>query len=259
MKKTAIYLSALLLVAVLPSCNKSSSSTPTPPANTAPTVNTPKDAWGVMGVVKLQTSYTTPSYPGVPSYTVDYNIGSALAAFSDAVGSANLVDAGTVKVNDSLLTKVQNNGYGYTPAGVASGSDLGLSTSAYTHNWVVSGSSSVTGFTYQHYGYLPTVGTITSSSDIQTSAAYTLSVNNISNNCDSIIWIMAGPNGNVRHTTGPGVYSNSFSASEVASLGKGDNVGLLQVTPYFVMPATINSKKYYFIKESCATKFVNLK
>lgn len=259
MKKVAIYLSAFVLAAGIHSCKKSSTSTPTAPANTAPTVNTPKDAWGVMGVVRLQTSYTTPSYPGVPSYTIDYNIGSAVAAFSDAVGSATLVDAGTVKVNDSTLTKVQNNGYGFAPTGVATGSDLGLSTSAYTHNWVVSGSSSVTGFTYQHYGYLPTVGTITSSSDVQTSAAYTLSVNNIANNCDSIIWIMAGPNGNVRHTTGPGVYSNSFSASEVGSLGKGDNVGLLQVTPYFVMPATINSKKYYFIKESCATKFVNLK
>lgn len=259
MKKAAIYLSAFFLAAGLHSCKKSSTSTPTPPANNPPTVNTPKDAWGVMGVVKLQASYTTPAYPGVPSYSIDYNVGTAVAAFSDAIGSATLVDAGTVKVNDSTLTKVQNNGYGFTPAGVAAGSDLGLSTSGYTHNWVVSGSAGVTGFTYQHYGYLPTVGSITSSSDIQTSAAYTLSVSNIANNCDSIIWIMAGPNGNVRHTTGPGVYSNSFTASEVGSLGKGDNVGLLQVTPYFVIPATINSKKYYFVKESCATKFVNLK
>ncbi|MBL7800556.1 MAG: hypothetical protein JNL95_07495 [Chitinophagales bacterium] len=259
MKKTAIYLSALLLVAVLPSCNKSSSSTPTPPANTAPTINTPNDAWGVMGVVKLQTSYTTPSYPGVPSYTIDYNIVSALAAFSDAVGSANLVDAGTVKVNDTILTKLQNNGYSFSPSGVASGSDLGLNPNSFSHFWNVSGSGSVTGFTYQHSGYLPPVGTITSSADVQTNAAYTLSVNTISNNCDSIIWIMAGPNGNVRHTTRPGVYSSTFTASEVASLGKGDNLGLVQVTPYYVMPVTINAKKYYFIKESCATKSVNLK
>ena len=259
MKKIITYLSAIAFAAGLNACNKSSTTTPTAPANNPPTVATPSDAWGVMGVVKLQTSYTTPSYPGVPSMSIDYNIVSALAAFSDAVGSANLVDAGAVKVNDSILTKLQNNGYAFSPKGVASGSDLGLSPSAYTHTWTVGGSGSVTGFSYQHFGYLPTVGTISSSSDIQTSSSYTLSVNNIANNCDSIIWIMSGPNGNVRHTTGPGVYSNTFSASEVGTLGKGDNVGLVQVTPYYIMPATINSKKYYFIKESCATKFVNLK
>jgi hypothetical protein len=259
MKKVAIYLSAFVLAAGLHSCNKGSTSTPTPPANTPPSVTAPSDAWGAMVVVKLKTAYTTPAYPGLPSQTIAYNVGTAAAVFYNAVGATTFVDAGTTKVNDSLLTKLQNNGYAFSPTGIAAGSDLGLNLNGYSHNWTVSGSSNVTALSYSHSGYLPNIGDVVSSTDVATNAAYTLTVDGTSYTADSMIWVLAGPSGHVQHVTGPGVFSNTFSASEVGTVGKGDNQGLVQVAPYFINSTTLNGKKYYFIKESCATKTVSLK
>ena len=258
MKKITIVLSTLAIVASLSSCKKDTT-TPTPPANNPPTVTTPSDAFGALLSIDLLTSFTTPAYPGVPSLNVDYNIGTASAIFTISAGATTFQDAGTVICNDSTLTKASNNGYIFSPNAVAAGSNIGLDNSVSQFNWSVSGSAAVTSFNFSHTGTLPTIGSITSATSIPTNAAYTLAVSSTSFNADSIIWIMAGPNKNVQHVTAPGVTSSTFTAAEVASLGTGDNLGLLQVAPYRIVPFTKNGKQYYFVKERCVTKSVSLK
>ena len=257
MKKNFILLAALGVFA-LSSCNQKTTTTNNAPANNPPQVNTPSDAYGVLGVVRVLASYSTPSVPGVSSMDLDYKMGVAFAGFSTTTGSATFDDAGNVSVNDSALTKLSNNYYGFTPKGAPNGSDMGISTSSYTYNWNITGSSSVSAFTYTASGYLPGIGKINSSKEINTSSSYTVTLQTAPSNYDSVIWVMAGPSGSVSHITGPGVTSYTFTAAEVGSLGKGENSGLVQVAPYRITPFTKNGKKYYYIHESCATMFGNL-
>lgn len=256
--KKIFWAAAAFCAISISSCKKNDTTAPTTPTNNPPQVNTPSDGFGVIGVVRAQASYTTPSVPGVPSMDLDYNIGTAFAAFSTNAGATSFVDAGNVSVNDSALTKASNNSYAFAPKGASTGSDIGLNTGGSTYNWIITGSGSVTAFTYAATGTLPAIGKINSAKDINTANSYTITLSAPASNCDSIIWLMAGPSGSVQHTTAAGVSSYSFTAAEVGSLGKGDNAGLVQVAPYRVTDFTKNGKKYYYVRESCATKFVNL-
>jgi hypothetical protein len=258
MKKFLLATAALCAI-YLSSCKKNETTNPTPPANNPPQVNTPSDGYGVIGVVKAQASYTTPSVPGVPSMDIDYNIGTAFAAFSTSPGATTFVDAGNVTVNDSALTKTTTNSYAFTPKGAPTGSDIGLNTNTTTYNWTITGSSNVAAFTHTATGSLPSIGKINSAKDINTANSYTITLTANASNCDSIIWVMIGPSGNVQKITGPSTSSCTFSAAEVGSLGKGDNSGIVQVAPYRISDFTKNGKKYYYVRESCATMFVNLK
>lgn len=259
MRKLFFAITVLGLLGTV-SCNKSNTnSTPTPPANKPPQVTTPSDAQGIIGVARVLASYSTPSVPGVPAMDFDYKMGLAFAYFSDNFGSGTFYDAGNISVIDSALTKAANNTYNYTPTGTPSGNDMGLNTSYNSYLWKVSGSSNVPGFTYSASGSLPGIGKINSSKDINTSSSYTVTLASAPSNCDSIIWLMVGPSGSAQHTTGPSVSSYTFTAAEVGSLGKGDNVGLVQVAPYRINAFLTNGKKYYYVRESCATMFGNLK
>jgi hypothetical protein len=252
---------ALLLAITVSSCKKddNKNNQPTPPANTPPQVNTPGDGYGVLGVARVLTNFSTSSAPGVPSMEFDYIMGLAFAGFKDSPNANTFLDAGNVVVNDSALAKSANNYYSFTPKGAPNGNDMGLNTTLSTYNWSVSGSSSVAGFTYVASGNLPGIGKIKSSKDVNTSSSYTITLSAPATNCDSVLWIMIGPKGSVQHTTAPNTSSYTFSASEVGSIGKGDNMGLLQVAAYRVNDFSQNGKKYYYVRESVATLSVNLK
>ncbi|MCO5281486.1 MAG: hypothetical protein M9931_10600 [Chitinophagales bacterium] len=244
------------------SCKKEDSNTKTntpPNANTPPTVSTPSDAFGVLAVVRVQTAYTLPvAVPGTPS-SIMFSMGVASASFKDDVNATTLVDAGMVSVKDTVLSKVSNtNAYMFTPKGVPDGNNMGFSTNSSSFNWVVSGSSNVPAFNYTATGNFPVVGELTNSKDINTANSYTASLSTIPVYCDSVIWLMAGPSGSVQHVTPP-QSSYTFTATEVGSLGKGDNVGLVQAAGFRITPFTKNSKKYYHVHEACATMSVSLK
>lgn len=243
------------------SCNKNTNTnTKSNALNTPPQVNTPSDAYGVLGVIRVQTSYTTPvSVPGVTFPPVDFNMGTAIAYFTNSAGATTFVDAGNVSVSDSVLTKSSENSYAFTPKGTPDGSDLGIATSGVSnYNWNISGSSNVPAFNKSLSGVMPVMGRITSSDNVTTSSSYTISLPSVPTNCDSVIWVMIGPSGSVNHITIPQL-SYTFSAAEVGTLGKGDNIGIVQAAAYRVTDFTQNSKKYYYIRETCSTKSVSLK
>lgn len=257
MKRKLLAVLPLAAMLAVTSCNEGANA-PTPPANEPPKVTTPGDGYGVLGVVRVNGVYSTPSYPGVPSYDVEYTIGTAIAGFWATAGGTTYVPAGNVTVNDSALAQ-SNNAYAFQPKGVAAGDDIGLNTYAGQFYWNVTGSSDVEAFTYSGPCCLPNVGKITSDKDITTSAAYTVTLDSYISGGDSVIWILAGPDATITHTTGVGVNSHTFTAEEVGSVGKGDGAGLIQVAPYKITDFTANSKKYYYVRESVTYAFVNLK
>lgn len=259
MKK--LFLSSLTLgVLLFSSCNKNeNSSTPTSPSNAPPKINAPSDADGIMGVVKSVVSMSTPSYPGVPAQDYEIEMGLAFASFFDNPGSGNLVDAGNITCQDSVLEKVANHAYNFAPKGAPSTDGAGIATTLSRYSWNVSGGSSVSAFTYNSTLPLPKVERLNSSKDVNTSEAYTASLSVYPLNCDSIVWLMAGPNGSVVHIRPAGGTSYTFTAAEVGSLGKGDGVGMVQAAPFKLTPFTKNGKKYYHVTESCVTMMVNLK
>jgi hypothetical protein len=70
---------------------------------------------------------------------------------------------------------------------------------------------------------------------------------------------VSGPNASIQKVRAANTQSCTFTAAEMGTLGKGDNSGLLQIAPYRLTSSTQNGKKYYFVKETCVSKFVNLK
>lgn len=260
MKKLFFSLLAFGLFAVT-SCNKTNNNTtPSSSLNTPPQVNTPSDAYGALGVIRVQTTFSTPAtVPGITIPPIDFDMGTAVAFFSNSTGSSTFVDAGNISVQDSALTKASNNAYAFTPKGVPDGSDMGIATSGVsTYNWKVSGSSDVPAFNQSLSGTMPVIGRISSSDNVTTSNSYTVSVASLPTNCDSVIWVMHGPSKSITHITAPQL-SYTFTAAEVGSLGKGDNAGIVQAAAYRVTSFTQNAKKYYYIRETCSTKSVSLK
>lgn len=90
----------------------------------------------------------------------------------------------------------------------------------YTTKWTVAGSGNVPAFNYYHNAYVPTIGTLTSTTDIQTSGAYTISVASISG-ADSVVFVLAGPDASIQKVKAGNTTSCTFTAAEVATLGKG--------------------------------------
>jgi len=249
MKKNVLIIAALVAtLATVSSCKKETTAPP-PPSNTAPTVNPPSDADGALVLVNTLT-YNSTSVPGFGNIVTKIELGVAGAWF----GAANaFVDAGVVKCQDSLLAKQTNNAYVFVPKSLT-----GLDKSSNT-KWEVAGAGSVTGFTYTHNASFPTVDSIENAVDVNTANAFTLSAKGFVSNSDSVIFVVSGPNASVLKVKASNAKSCDFSAAEMGTLGKGDNSGLLQIAPYRLTSSTQNGKKYYFVKETCVSKFVNLK
>lgn len=252
MKKSFLILSAAIIVAGgISSCSKSSTNTNnnnnSNNANSAPTVNTPANADGALAAVKVITTQT------VGGYSLPFNIGTAAAWFGT---TTSFKDAGNVTVDGNALTKSSNNAYVFQPNSTnPTGLDFNSSVS-----WNVAGNSSnsITAFSYTDQSSFPTIDDVETPSSVSHSAAFTLSATS-SVSGDSVVFVVSGGSGHVSYIAPGGTASHTFSAAEMATVGAApNNTGLLQIAPYRVNHQTINGKSYYFVKETCANKFVTI-
>ena len=244
-KTTLVFAISLACLSTFTACNKSTP-TPTAPSSSAPSVSTPSNADGVLAAVQVITTQT------VGGFIVPINIGTAAAWFGSA---SSYQDAGNVTTDGNALTK-SSNAYIFQPT---TANPSGLSFTSSTA-WVVTGNTanSIAAINYTDNSSFPSITDISTSGTVSTSGSYTLSATSAVSG-DSVIFVIAGPNGHVTHTGGPNASSYTFTASEMASVGtSSNNTGLLQIAPYRVNHQTINSKSYYFVKEACVSKFVNL-
>ena len=246
MKKTFLILGAALIVAGgISSCNKGTSSN-TNNGNSAPSVNTPSDADGALAAVKVITTQT------VAGYTVPINIGTAAAWFGL---SGSFKNAGNVTVDGNALTN-QNNSYVFQPS-QTNPTGLDFNSSVV---WNVTGNSSnnIAAFSYTDQSSFPSIDDVQTPTSVSHSAAFTLSATSYVSG-DSVIFVVSGGSGHVSFIAPGGTTSHTFSAAEMATVGAaGNNTGLLQIAPYRINHQTINGKSYYFVKETCANKFVTI-
>ncbi len=250
MKNTSLLIATCVATSFLWSCAKTNP-TPTPPAASTPTVATPSDAFGAFIAVK---TITEQNVPIVGIQTIE--IGTAVGGFYSTAGSGTWVDGGSLKVDDTTLTKQSNNTYLYQ---MGQSNPTGLEFN-YSTKWTIGGSTanSIPAFNYTHSATMPSLGTLTSAKDITVASDYTISTTTTSYS-DSVIFIISGPNGSINKVKVGGTRTCLFTAAELATLGKGDNAGLVQIAPYRVASSTQAGKKYYFIKETVLSTFVNLK
>ena len=234
-----------LLTMSINSCGKKD--TPSTPSSSAPTINTPSDAVGAFASVKIVTTQT------VGGITIPINIGTAVAWVGT---SASFLDAGTITCNTKNLAKQTGNSYVFTPTTTE---PTGLDFSSSPISWTVSGNSANNIAAYSHdvTGYFPEIEDIAHSGDVATNAPFTLTASGPVTG-DSVIFVVAGPNASVVKTRGPNTSSCTFTAAEMGTLGTGSNAGIIQIAPYRISLDNSTGRNYYFIRETCVNKFVNL-
>ena len=245
MKKIYLFLSiGLLCSALMIGCNKSSTSVNQ--SSSAPTVSTPTDADGAMAAVQV---ITTQTLAGIP---IPINIGTAVAWFGSA---SSYKDAGNVSCATNALTK-SNNAYVFQPS---QSSPEGISFNSNVA-WDVTGNSGngIAAFSYSDNSSFPSISDINNSGSVSAAGSFTLSATSAVYG-DSVIFVVSGSQKHIIYTAAPNTSSHTFSAAEMATVGaSGNNTGLLQIAPYRLNHQTINGKSYYFVKETCVSKFVTI-
>ena len=211
---------------------------PTQNTDTDPTPSFPM-ADATLVAVDTKTTQET------PLGTFDIFIGTAVGLFFDA--NQNLLDAGTVSINGSTLTKNSNNSYTYLPS-VTEPEGLSFTTGT---DWDVSGSSDFPAFTASPGFDFPSVGDISGGDIVDRSADYTISISSVSD-ADSIIYVISG----VTKTTAGNVTSCTFSADELAVAPAGP--GIIQAAPYAFDDQEFSDKTVYFVKEKVVSKSVTI-
>lgn len=242
-------LTLLALVTTVSSCKKDEDNTPAAPTNSTPTANTPNDADGAFVAIKTITFQTVPIVG-----QIEVELGTAAAWF----GTPNTwVDGGSVDCNTKSLTKQSNNSYIFTPSAT---DQTGVDFSGGSADWTIGGntSNSVPSFNFNHCCSYPDVNGITAADEISTGSDYTLTATGFVTGADSVIFVMAGPDNYILKVMPPNTSSCLFTAAEMATLGTGSNVGLLQIAPYSLTSTIQSGKKYYFVKETVVSKFVSL-
>ncbi len=213
-------------------------------AATATNIPPIDDADGIMVAIK------TVSFVSQQGFEFETFINTAVAAFGDLSGE-QLVDVGTVDLDANVLDKVDNNAYILTPSATnPTGPTFGSS-----YEWNVTGGSGFGAFSHTVSFAFPSIGKLTSATGTISSASpYTLSVQSVAD-ADSVIYQIAGSNGsNVLVTKTGNSTSHTFTAAEVASVGKG--TGLVQVAAYTYESSIEGGKTIYYINESVVTDFV---
>lgn len=237
-----LTLSAALFTSLfIAGCTKSedsTSGTPSTPNSSTPSI-TISDGYGAMAAVK------TVSYTTVAGYTVPVEVNTAVAAFPSSPGGS-LVDAGSVSLNNKMLTKTANNAYVYQTM-----------TDPLVFNqfaWVVSGSGAVPAINYtddkpmaDFSGYNSLPSTVTKASGL------TISLGSAITGADSVYVILSDyNNGYILKRVGGSAAECTFSAAELTKLAAGQ--GIIQVCPWNYKSEDISSKKFYFINEAAYTK-----
>lgn len=245
MKKSFILLGiGLACMTTFTACKKTTSTTPN--GNSAPSVNAPSGADGALAAVKVITTQT------VAGYTVPIEIGTAAAWFGTA---SSYQDAGNVTIDTKGLTK-SSNAYVYQPT---QSDPTGLSFNS-TVAWNVTGNTGngIAAFSYNDVSSFPSIDDISNSGTVSSSAAFTLSATSGVYG-DSVIFVVTGSQNHISFIAPGGTTSHTFTAAEMATVGAaGNNTGLLQIAPYRLNHQTIGGKSYYFIKETCVSKFVTI-
>lgn len=246
MKKISFILSCVLLVTVLMTSCKKDDTSPTPTPTPTPTPSNPIPAIpsNVSGVlVAIQTQTKPPIViPGVPIQMI--NVGLAVALFPSGTAGVNY-NAGNVSVNTFQLTKDTSNMYMYTPGAT---NPLGLEFTT-PPSWTVSGSANVPAFNATAYAF-PSDVNVTSATTVNVSSAYSLTCDPVTG-ADSLIFAVHGPSASIIKTKAGNVSSYSFSAADLATVGKG--VGYIQITAYRMKPVVNSNKTYWVINENVAT------
>lgn len=178
----------------------------------------------------------------------EQNIGTAVAVFSEN-GGTSFVGAGTVSLDDNELNPQDNNSYVFTPS---ASSYTGINFPANL-TWKGTGGVWPTFEVTTNQGF-STVGEITSN-DPAGSSSYTLTSSGVVG-ADSTLFAVYGANGHVLKTVGGNVFSHTFTAGEMSSIGTG--FGFVQVVGLRYDIKNDSGKTYYLINETARTKQVNI-
>lgn len=239
---------AILAVAVLfASCDKKTTTPPTT-TTTQPTPSpTPASGDGFLVAVKTVTRSTVGGFP------VDVSIGTGVAGFGNlAAGTYN--DAGAITLNTKGLTKNANNTYTYIPSatdpmGVDFSSDI---------DWSVGGGNGIPAFTHDASAQgMPNASEISGSyTTVNAASDFTVSTTGSVTNSDSVYFQIAGPNGYVLKRMASNTSSVTFTAAELATLGKGS--GSIVVAPWNMGTTVQGGKTIYVINELALSRVVEI-
>lgn len=247
-----IWSLALVTAVFAVGCSEEGDDTP-PPASNTPTNFTPTvgGATGVLAAIKVSTETTVPIIGTTTTF-----MGMAVAAFPDGSG---YLDAGTVQVNGTALTKQSNNTYVSVPSATnITGIDFDGGI-----DWSVAGSTSVTGFTHSQSSYVPEIGAITGAgTTVDVDNNVTIGIDMASlytdiSGADSLYFGLYGPGGDLVYRIVPNNSSNrnqTFTPTELSGVGKGS--GYIQIAAWDIEMSTKNGEDYAFIREGVITKSV---
>ena len=260
----------LLIISTLNACKKASTAIIIKPNNIAPAITPPADADGMFTAQKVVTKedfyITSGDCEGKTNTMVLQN----------QLGNGSIMQSGFARAECHYgnLGKVQCNN---VPLSLIGGCVVSYNPSYYTYIasadnpsgipfqtiavWNCTGDTGThtTAINYTDSATFPVINDIYTTGDVTTTGNFTLqAVGAVTG--DSVIFSITGPKGTVQKTAGPNTAAQNFTAAEMASIGTTDGlVGLLQIAPYSLNAQIINGKKQYFVKETCLSKYVNLK
>jgi hypothetical protein len=252
MKKLSAYLMASVAMSlILFSCSKDDDSNgggSTSKGNESPIPNIP----GAAGVLVAFNNSVVQNVPFIGEQTTV--MGLATAVFFD--DSGNQINAGSVAINGNDLAYMSG-AYVFTP-GITNPMGLEFTGSV---GWEVSGGNGIPNFVHTNPGGVPVVGGLTGVTD-EISGGFTvhINVNNPATNLqgvDSVMFNLYGPDGEVLITRPGNARSYSFSAAEVAKVGKGQ--GIVQVAAYRLAIESKSGKDFAFVNQGVFNKFVSYK
>jgi hypothetical protein len=261
MKKIAlIAVPAILLMFSVTSCDKAKEKvTPTTPkidspkVTTGPTPYSPTVA-GVDGaLIAIRMMYK------VEQMGVNLDVASdiATAIFYDNTGS-NMVEGGTVSVNNVNLEKQQNNSYSKMATAGSTPSDLDLDGGA---SWNVTGNSSsnVPSFSYGFGSNFPSY-TESLPSSITKSSGISFNFNSTTiKNADSVYVAIIAGNKQIIKSYGASAGSVTISASDLSSLpAVSDKTAYLEILPIKMLVRSYSGKEYVLIKEQAVVASINI-
>jgi hypothetical protein len=261
MKKIAlIAIPAILLMSSITSCDKAKEKvTPTIPKVDTPKVSSGPTPYsptmtGVDGaLIAIRMMYKVEQM-GV---NVDVASDIATAMFYDNAGS-NMIDGGTVSVNNVNLEKQQNNSYNKMATTGTSPSDLDLDGGA---SWNVAGNSSnsVPAFSYGFGSNFPSY-TETLPTTITKSNGLSFTFNSTTvKNADSVYIAIIANNKQVIKSYAATAGSVTISTSDLGSLPSvSDKTAYLEVLPIKMIVRSYSGKEYVFIKEQAVVASVNI-
>jgi hypothetical protein len=256
MKKLKILLMGIVVLGIgLSSCKKKIADlAPKTPGAPKPMTPTPPGGYdGVFAAIKMTYSYPLPvTIPGMPVSSVDIDAEVASAAVANNKDFNSLVDVGTVKVNSYTLEKATNNAYYKMAMEGLSPTSLSI-TSGVT--WDINGTTKALGTNFPTFKQDGIPAEINKSNDL----TINLSSNVGGSYNGYAIAVISGSKSIIKTLWGYQA-SVTISKSELADLPVAkNNTALIEVCPFYGTGYTINGKNYYFVNETAAIRWVNVK